>query len=201
VQWARPLAALDARLGVDAKFRGVWRHETSDAGSSIEVAGRLEDVDLNLLVGRPYGVALHGPAQIEIERLAIAEGRVVEIAGAADGGPGAISAELLSAAATALELRTVVPRRDSLVRYERLSARFELRADGLWLAGDEQSGALLADDEGHPLLAAARTQPRPAAALAAMLSPSGEIFVPANPTAAALLRWLPLPVDGRGAQP
>jgi hypothetical protein len=195
-------AALPAmgQFGPRAWFRGnLWVNETP-SGWAGQLKGEFDAVDLATVLGDCLPRQLSGVAHVELESARFRQGRVEEICGMVQAGPGSITRSFCEAAGERLRMPAAAlpPEAGDPLRYERFQAAFLLNAKGLWLqgrCGAPQSRVLVALDRDHPLLGEPREQPLPLAALAELLAPPGAAPVPLTRQTDWLLRRLPLPAD------
>lgn len=196
-----PLAPWLRQLGGDATFQGQATTEQSPQGLSLEVTGRLSDVDLDQLVsaGFPHHT-LSGSAAIDFDRLQLRGGRIVEMQGTLQTrGGGTVSRSLLSAVQRQLDLGLADSDRlrdEPLIRYSHLAFGFQLDGEGLSLSGDANPanlGVIMASAAAGPLLKESQHPVVPAAHLIHVLSPRSDIQVPATAEGKSLFDLLPLP--------
>lgn len=196
-------------LGNRAEFTGqLWASRTSGSSACTgELTGRLVHVDLDALVTRQFPHKLSGAAEITLQKLSFADGRMTRLAGRIEAGPGVIGQSLLSSTADALAMRTAGQNSDTdLIKYDRLAATFELDANHIRIHGTcpatlkearprPHEALCIVRDAYGPLLfeADADRQPQPALGFVRMLVPRNETLVPATYESEWLLRSLPQP--------
>jgi hypothetical protein len=165
------------------------------AGWEGTLSGRILKVDLDALISERFPHKLSGSADLTIEQAYFRNGRVESAKGLLSAGPGVIGRSLVEAAAQHLGLApdaNMAPLPDQ-VRYRLMAAAVRLDESGLCIegrCGNAGTGAVLADDQ-RCLLGQPKTQPQPAAALAAMLSPADAYRIPQSGPAQDLARRLP----------
>jgi len=124
-----PLAGGELTGLAGSHFQGsVWA--AHDKG--VVVRGDLLGVNLQRLVGDPFGHRIDGKADVRIHESHFVDGRLTDAEFAVDGGPGAISLSLLSATASGLKLGprySPVPP-DDMFDYTQLAASLHVNNAG-----------------------------------------------------------------------
>jgi hypothetical protein len=187
-------------LGPTCRFRGVLdSHQTVD-GSSGNLTGHFQDVDLDSVVSDRFAHRLGGMAQLGIEKARFSHGRLVDASGWLQSGPGLVSQSLLDAAHQSLGLprgRPADPRVDQ-IPYDRLAVSFAVDSTALKLRGQcpTDSGEAIMTDSNGPLLGPSpisTISTHPVASLIEALLPNEPAQVSATRQAARLMSRLPLP--------
>lgn len=191
-----PLAPWLSNLGRDASFRG---SANLVEGATAEINGSLFEVDLDaLMLAACPQHKLKGLAEIKLDQLRLAGGKIVEVAGTLQSRGGFIDQSLLAALQTQLDLDppddpplTKGPQ----VRFNQLAFGFRLDNEGLSLSGDANpanAGVIMSKADAILLVEPPRPI-APAAYLVKVLSPESRLQIPATQEAKSLLDWLPLP--------
>lgn len=187
------------RLGPACEFRGELSWNTAADLREAALRGELVGLDLDTLISEQFPHRFSGTARVHLQRAAIQQGRLVELQGRIEAGPGVLSASLLAAAAQHLSVSVPKNLVDSpptaAIPFRRLACRFQLDAWQLRLHGvaDSSGPPVLLTDDGGPLATAPPDHAAPAIALVRMLVPPSEHQVPATRQTAMLVRLLPLP--------
>jgi hypothetical protein len=192
---AEPYLACVAHWGGKATFEGSLNLSHDQRGWHGDVHGSVKQIDLARAVAMNFSHRIEGEAEIAIQRARISDGRLLEISGSFDAGPGLIGPSLRIAAAQVLELDAseVALQSAGLLEFAQLAFDFTLDSRGLSLKGhcaQAAPGAVLIDRE-QLLLGEPRRQPQPVAALVRALAPQGKNWVPATSEAAWLVQVLP----------
>ena len=185
-----------AELGNQATISGSGRLLWEPDNLRGQLAGEVRGIDLSRLIGERFPHLLTGQAQLKLDEATLDGGRLMSARGTlATSGSGRIGRSLLVAAQEHLALVAELPADDQeSIAYRELALHFELRDQGLHLAGIDDSQASLITTDAGPLLAAAPEGHQvPAIALVRTLVPNSRVQVPATKQTAALLRMLPLP--------
>jgi hypothetical protein len=179
-------------LGPPSRFRGIiWANQVPDSEGpdcwAVELTGQFLEVDLGRLLSERFTHKLSGMGQVTIQSARFRCGRLEEVCGFVDIGPGVISRSLIDAAVEQLHLaRGVKPQQpEDLVQYEQLAVGFVIDAKGLALQGRctrTDPGAILVDR--YNCLLGGPISPR---------RPDSGVHVPASRQADWLMRRLPLP--------
>jgi hypothetical protein len=184
-------------FGSTCQFQGRLAATRRGGRWRAEIAGALENVDLDRLVSQQFPHKLSGLAEAQLKSVVVEDGRLVSAAGALLAGPGVISRSLVQSAATHLRVQAaaeVLRGRGNVLEYSRLGAGFELSAQGLALRGQlsESQGALVVDDR-RALALEPPVVSQPVLGLVRMLVPHSEVHVPATRETVELTGRLPLP--------
>lgn len=186
-----------ARFGKTCEFAGRIAATRESGVWTTRLEGRLSDVDLDLAVSRRFPHKLTGLADAEFESLTLADGRIETAKGRLTAGPGVISRSLVQAAETHLRIRATdraIAGPANVIPYERLSAGFEIGADGLAVRGmvPQTQGAILVDQR-NVLAVEPPLVCQPVLALVRTLVPQSDVQVPATRETAGLTNSLPVP--------
>ncbi|MEM9352782.1 MAG: hypothetical protein AAGA92_07195 [Planctomycetota bacterium] len=178
----------------DARFAGRLSVEHRGGATSGEVVGAFADFPLHALLGKGSPHQWQGEGDLILERVAWADDRLLEAAGAVEAGPGAAGASLLAAANRSLRCGLRVQPAGGGVAFDRTAFRFRIDAQGIALSGQcpEFPGALLARG-GAAVLTQPPLERLPIAHLVQTLTAEGGGWVPATRHAQQLARGLPLP--------
>jgi len=204
-----------SRLGTRCRFQGYLWARQSRRASDAELVGSLVDCDLARLASAWSPHQIDGVARVDLQRIALRQGRLVQATGRLAAGPGVFDAALYHAAIAGLQLRPgpqSVPTRPpgarpssephsggpiprTQVPFDQLAFKFHLSAEGLWIAGECENAVpgTLAVYQAVPILFDAAGQPQSVSALVRTLAPQNGDFVPATREADLLTRLLPLP--------
>jgi hypothetical protein len=191
-----------SHLGDACRFSGsVWLRD-GEEGWRGELTGHFTHIDLVRLVSEQFPHQLGGQAKATITRAEFNGGRLHQLSGTLEAGPGVIGQELLVAAVETLKLRYTEPVVDvaslPLVEYNRMAFGFDLDETGLRIAGaNDEAGSMLVLKNSEARILDNKAYPSPAASLIHILAPSGEVQVPATQEAETLLRFLPLSLGNR----
>lgn len=183
-------------LGSAARFQGSVRASFSALGWEGDVAGRFLRIDLDELMTANFPHKLSGFADVQLQGLHFAAGRIVSAAGDLRARDGVVSHSLFLAGREHLQF-TLASRAESQPRrlwpYELLALSFEIDQQGTMVTGTcDQQGTFIRDSQG--ILAASRPQePVGTLALIRSLVPESELQAPATRETEKLLRVLPLP--------
>ncbi|MEX2185335.1 MAG: hypothetical protein WD875_01015 [Pirellulales bacterium] len=199
-------------LGDRAEFTGqLWASHSGGESWSGELAGRLRRVDMDALVARQFPHKLSGEAEITLQRLAFADGRLSRLVGRFEAGPGVVGRTLIDAAVDALGMRAANGTKNTstdgggdFLKYERLAMTFDVDGEHAAIAGACPSTAAEANasdtgalcvirDAFGPLLFGAERQPQPALGLVRLLVPPSDLHVPATRETDWLLQRMPMP--------
>ena len=191
-----PLGPWLEQLGAEATFQGAATQEQTTAGATTDIAGTFRDVDLDRLIAAEFPHhKLTGWADVQLARLKLAGGKIVEMNGTLQTRRGGvISRTLLVAAQEQLDLKPAAPPKlhdDSLVRYSHLAFGFQLDHEGLSLSGD--TGVIMASAAAGTLLVEPQRTVMPAVCIMKAFSPESDLQVPATAAARTLFDLLPLP--------
>ena len=184
-------------LGPTCRFRGVLdSHQTAD-GSSGDLTGYFQDVDLDSVVSDRFAHRLGGMAQLSVEKARFSHGRLLDASGWLASGPGLVSQSLLDAAHHSLGLPRGGPSdpRVDPIPYDRLAVSFAVDSTALKLRGQcptEIGEAIMTDSTG-PLLGPSAISIHPIASLIEALFPNHPAQVSATRQTARLMSRLPLP--------
>jgi len=183
-------------LGRHARFRGSLRAVNAATGWEGEIAGQLDDIDLEELVSAQFLHKLSGRGRLDLEHLRFRANRIEQASGALAAGPGRAGRGLLKAAADALgfepvgEIKTI----GQSIPYERLAVAFDIDPHGLSLRGQcpVAPGVAL---QGHELalMAEPKRASQPVVNLVRWLAPQSEVQAPATRESSALAAILPVP--------
>lgn len=194
-----------ARLGRQAGFNGcAWMNDVAGR-RTYQLTGRLANVDLESAMAGRLGHALTGTAQVSVDLARLADGRLEEAAGSVTAGPGTVGRSLLDAAVERLGLaRGVDPRGEAeIVPYEQLGFCLSIGPEGIRVRGTcpvPGPGSVMVDPYSRLLGEPdPRSQPIAVGALVRTLALPGGTDVPATRQAEWLMRVLPLPEQGTGA--
>lgn len=194
-------------FGADARFRGTLWIDDAPAGSRGELRGDFSAIDLDALVAARFPHILTGSATLSVDHATLEAGKLVEASGRLSCPAGMVGASLLDAAVSMLGCRwaDARPPRLTAKNYRSLEIDFQIDAGVLRLAGERRAaksshantGALLLDTDGRPLLFAPAREAVPLVWLVQMLVPRNDVQVPATKEIASLMPWLPLVPTGR----
>lgn len=203
VSMLSPWLDLTGLLGADATFQGTLAIDEEEGQYGCQAAGVLADIDLERLIGRRFPQHIVGRATIEIKRVRLESGRLVEAMGVIRSPLGEIGGSLLLAAvdmlgcqpgaAPAGKLPFASGRNDE---YRNLALSFRIDERGLLLtslSSAQPAGALLLNKRGTAILTSPMDGPVPLVQLVRALSPASDLLVPATKETSQLTRWLPLP--------
>ena len=192
-------------LGPKSKFCGTVWANYSPEGWNGELVGQFTGIDLQKLVSDQFPHRLTGTAQVVVHSARFSQGRLLELAGYIEGGPGVIGRSLVDAAVASVALIDAPKNRQGNERgptsdrleafeYNRLSLAFRLDNRGLLLGGTpERNGwATVLDSHAAWLLVKPDVTPMPLCALLQMLVPGAELQVPASRQTGWLLHCLPV---------
>jgi hypothetical protein len=188
-----------SRLGKSCRFVGTVSHERISDQWSAEVAGRLGPLDLDALVTEQFPHQLSGQATLDIERLAVEQGRLAELRGTLRASHGTLSRSLIAAARDHLQLNVEGGLADDAdgmpVPYQRLAIGFELSGRSLSVTGqaDPTRAGVVADNTAGIVAEAPPGHSVAAVNLIRMLLPQSDFQVPAARQTAQLVGLLPLP--------
>jgi hypothetical protein len=185
------------QFGKSSQFAGRIAATRHGDAWRVELAGRVSQIDLDWLVSRQFPHKLTGPAEAQLAALVLADGRIESAQGNITAGPGIISRSLIQSAQTHLGIRAAeqaLNGPDNVIAYRRLSADFQLDADGLDLRGGvpQARGAILIDER-RVLAVEPPIASQEVLALVRMLVPQSDVHVPATRETAALTSTLPVP--------
>lgn len=186
-----------ARLGRGSQFAGRITAVEESGVWRTDVEGRAEGVDLDLLVSRQFPHKLTGLAEVQLDSVTLAGGRIERAAGHLTAGPGVVSRSLVQSAETHLRIQAA-PRAlrgpGNLIAYEQLNLGFEIDEQGLALRGRVPGarGALLVDAR-QVLAVESPLEAQPVVDLVRTLVPRSEVHVPATRETARLTGALPVP--------
>lgn len=183
-------------LGPQCRFQGRLSSNDTPDGWSGELNGQFTGVDIGQLARDGAAATITGTADIAIEKAQFQHGRIDEIRGRIEGGPGALGRDMFAALVTHLKL-TPSPQlavTGPSLAYDRMGLDFWINNRGISIAGHCAGiqGAVAVAGE-RVILAEPASQPQPVAALIQALVPAGEIPVPATRQTGRLERLLPLP--------
>lgn len=195
------------RLGRQSGFRGsLWMNESGGHRQYSMGGADLVRVDLESAIGDRVGHTLTGTAQVRVDLARIADGRLEEASGSVIAGPGTVGRGLLAAAVECLGMRRGVepPGMVHVVPYEQLAFALErIDSQGIRVRGTcpvPGPGSIMVDTNNRLLAEPDPNGPTPpVGALVRMLVPAGPADVPATRQADELMRVLPLPEKGAGA--
>ncbi|MFW6124657.1 MAG: hypothetical protein ACOC46_00805 [Pirellulales bacterium] len=190
-----PLLDATPWIGADARLQGTVGHRETEEGTVVDLRGRLNGVDLGVLVSRNFAQQMTGLAGMQIDRFRWKNGRVEHVYGSLRAGPGWVGAPFLAALEKELRftLEEPVPRA-GVVPYEQFACSFALAAGAMWVDGrctSAAADAVMTSRKGVLL----RHPPRqvPLVGLVRALAPQTGLFVPASLETDSLMRVLPLP--------
>lgn len=187
-----------------ARFAGQLRWRDSAAGLSAEVRGTLANVDLQATVAAAIAQRLSGTAALEMAPLNIVDGRLSRWNGSILASNGTIGTELLKALdrewgcplliKDALQTTAALP-------FEHLAASIDCTPTQTQIRGrcPGQTAGVLLSSGGHAILNEPTRYGGPAAQMLAVLVPANTPHVPALPSLANWLRWLPEPSPAKSA--
>jgi hypothetical protein len=187
-----------ATLGEECVFDGsLWCEETSE-GRRGEASGHIRRLNLQRLVSDRFPQVLTGQTHVTLNRAEFAGGRLRSASGAIDAGPGTIGGDLLGEAIGQFDFRYTDELREAvrpLIRYKEFKLGFTIDENGLQVSGacDAEGTILSLDNQPQARVLDQPANVTPVAALVRILSPPGELHVPASQESDALLRVLPLP--------
>ena len=182
-------------LGPQSRFQGTFWFDETDAGWVGAAEGVLEMVDFRYAVTRHFPHRLSGIAQLQIDQLRWADGRIQQLVGSLRAGPGWVGAELLQSLAqhVGFELgEAVLP--DKEIFYRRLAFGFAMEAGQLDVAGrcnTPTGGAVMV--VGDTVLLRQPPHPSEVAGLIRALVPPIGVAIPVNHESQTLMRLLPVP--------
>jgi hypothetical protein len=183
-------------FGHESTFAGSVRASGAAARWTLELAGRLEHVDLDRLMGQ-YPHKLTGQATIDLKDVTVLDGRIEKASGTIAAGPGTVSRSLLQSALACLRLESA-PRAlagpENRFAYTQLGVEFDLGVDGLALRGQipKQPRAILTAGD-QVLVQQPTVEKQPVLNLVRTLVPQVALQVPATRETDSLTRWLPVP--------
>lgn len=183
-------------FGRESSFAGSVRASEAMASWTIELAGRLDHVDLDRLMGQ-FPHKLTGQATIDLKHVTVLDGRIEKATGMITAGPGTVSRSLLQSALANLRLESAARAfagPENRIAYTQLGVGFDLGADGLVLRGQiaEQPTAILTAGD-QVLLKQPTVEKQPVLNLVRTLVPQVALQVPATRETDSLTRWLPVP--------
>lgn len=187
-----------------ARFAGQLRWRDAAAGVSAEVRGTLAGVDLQTTVAAALAQRISGTAILEMAPLSIVEGRLNRWSGSIIASNGSIGTDLLKA----LEREWGCPLliKDALqttaaLPFDQLAATIESTPTQTQIRGrcPGQTAGVLLSSGGHAVLNEPTRFGGPAAQMLAVLVPENTPHVPALPSLASWLRWLPEPTPAKSA--
>lgn len=184
-----------AHLGPEAQFAGRVSASEQAGLWTLELSGKLAEVDLDQLVSRQFPHKLTGRAAVRIDAATIVEGRLESAEGSIASHNGLVSRSLLHSAYEHLALpvdKIARTGRQAVVSYELLSAEFKIDEAGLVLQGrsPDHDGAIIVGNN-RALVKEAGTR-HTVVSLVRTLVPYAAVQVPATRETETLARWLPL---------
>jgi hypothetical protein len=197
-----PLVPWLSKLGSDASFCGTV-NLTLEAAAA-EINGSFTQVNLDDLVSAAYPQhKLTGLADIKLDKLRLAHGKIVEAAGTLQSPGGVIDRTFLSALQRQLDLDPADESpliKDPRIRYRQFAFGFRLDQEGLSLSGDASpaNAGVIMSNASAILLVEPPRPVAPVAYLVRVLSPESSVQIPATQEAKSLLDWLPLPTPTGG---
>jgi len=187
-----------------ARFAGQVRWRDAVAGVSAEVRGTLANVDLQATVAAALAQRLSGAATLEMAPLSIVEGRLNRWSGSITASNGTIGTDLLVALEREWGCTLLI--KDALqttaaLPFDQFAATLECSPTQTQIRGrcPGQTAGVLLSSGGHAVLNEPARFGGPAAQMLAVLVPANTPVVPALPSLASWLRWLPEPTPGKSA--
>jgi len=186
-------------LGAEAVFHGyVWLFDSAN-GRAGQIVGRLQRVSLDKLAERWPTPTLRGTVTVNLTSLRLCGGRISEAAGTVEASHGAVHRQLLAAISNTMQV-AVADAAEQWIPFDELAAEFHIDSRGLVLRGRCSGGSnsvwLVG---GNGLAVRQPLGPIPWATVAQVLSPNRGAQMPATKEVVDLMRWLPLPEQGRRA--
>lgn len=187
-----------------ARFAGQLRWREASAGLSADIRGTLGNVDLQTTVAAALAQRLSGTAAIEMSPLTITDGRLREWHGSIAASNGTIGTSLLTALQREWGCTLLI--KDALqttaaIPFEQLAASVDCSPTQTQIRGrcPGQTAGVLLSSGGHAVLNEPTRFGGPAAQMLAVLVPANTPSVPALPSLAGWLRWLPEPSPAKSA--
>lgn len=187
------------RMGRECKFAGGVQWVDSPAGSRGSLHGTFSEVDLDALVTEHFPHRLSGLGRLQIDRAAVADGKLFELRGQLHVRGGQISPSLLAAMQEHLGLECQLDHLALLssrpVGFEQLAATFQIDGRALQLAGiaDPARDGVAIATATAPLLTAPPGHTTASVNLLRALLPDNQYQVPATRQTDALVGLLPVP--------
>ncbi len=185
------------RLGQDCHFTGMVKATEQDGGWETKLSGRLDAIDLDLLISRQFPHKLSGLAQARLKQATFVGGRLENATGSMKAGPGVVSRSLLQSAEMHLHVQAApqaLHGRGNLVDYHLLCLGFDVGPQGMSLRGEVPNGrgAILVDRT-HVMAIEPPVVSQPVVALVRTLVPHSDVQVPATRETVGLASALPVP--------
>ncbi len=181
-------------LGDECQFSGrIYGQQTSE-GWTGDISGRFIEIDLRRLVADQFPHEMSGRAELELKRARIENGRLINAAGTVKAKDGTVGVTLLVSSANHLKLRQVRALLEETAAYDKLHFGFEIDGFALTIGGHcDNSGTMMTDKSGAPLLVESATPRVNVLALVRTLVPVAEFAVPLTVETAPLLSFFPVP--------
>ena len=185
------------RLGEEAEFRGHLRATISSSAQAAELQGTISRIDLDALISEQFPHVLSGKGLASLERLRIADGRLLSAAGTLEvNSGGRVSRSLLVAAERHMQMKNDAGESGpEVVPFRRLAIGFRIDGEMLRLAGSADAnipGVLITNHTG-PILEAPLKHAVSAVAVTRVLVTDSQVQVPATEQTRSLVRLLPVP--------